>query len=36
MTGSLYAFAGIWGCWRNPKAIETCSIITTTSILISV
>ena len=29
---SIFAFAGIWDTWRNPegKAIETCSIITTT------
>jgi putative SOS response-associated peptidase YedK len=30
--GELFAFAGIWDRWRDPsgKAIETCSILTTT------
>jgi putative SOS response-associated peptidase YedK len=30
--GRLFAFAGIWDRWRDPsgKAVETCSILTTT------
>jgi putative SOS response-associated peptidase YedK len=30
--GQLCAFAGIWDCWQDPtgKAVETCSILTTT------
>jgi putative SOS response-associated peptidase YedK len=30
--GQLFAFAGIWDRWKDPngKAIETCSILTTT------
>lgn len=29
---SIFAFAGIWDCWRNPEGepVESCSIITTT------
>jgi putative SOS response-associated peptidase YedK len=31
--GELFAFAGIWDCWRhrNGIAMETCSILTTTA-----
>jgi len=31
--GELFAFAGIWDCWRyrNGTAVETCSILTTTA-----
>jgi putative SOS response-associated peptidase YedK len=31
--GELFAFAGIWDCWRdrNGTAMETCSILTTTA-----
>jgi len=29
--GELFAFAGIWDCWKNARgnAVETCSILTT-------
>jgi putative SOS response-associated peptidase YedK len=31
--GELFAFAGLWDTWKNPKAetIESCTILTTTS-----
>ena len=31
MTGSLFAFAGLWDRWRDPSGnwIKTCSILTT-------
>src|SRR5580704_13607750 len=31
--GALFAFAGLWDCWKDAKgaAVETCSILTTTS-----
>ncbi len=30
-TGSVFAFAGLWDRWRNPKnnIVETCTILTT-------
>jgi putative SOS response-associated peptidase YedK len=30
--GSLFAFAGIWDCWKSPegKLLESCSILTST------
>ena len=30
--GSLFAFAGIWDCWKSPEGqlLESCSILTTT------
>lgn len=35
--GELFAFAGIWDCWRdrNGTAVETCSILTTTANLVT-
>jgi putative SOS response-associated peptidase YedK len=30
--GELFAFAGIWDCWKDPngKTVQTCSVLTTT------